>query len=321
MDQTPSDGATGAPAPADPDPRQPSPVHLPGGRLRPEHWAGMAALAREHGGDVRLAARGGLEVVGADGVPVAVDRLVAAGLPGRVGHERARDVIASPMAGRIDGHGDVADLPERLHAELLDRAGVDDLDRRVLFGIDDGSGDVVAHSPDLAVAVDPDGWSARVFVAGRDAAVSVRAAEAATVLADVAADVAALTGAPGRVPASGRWHDLVVVALRSHPLTSPTTGSPAATAARGVPPVGWVDTADGLVSLLAVVPHGVVTARLAEFLGAVERPSTISADRVIGMHELTEHMAEQVVRVLAPMGMIFDAGSPWVRGGPRPAPG
>ena len=79
-----------------------------------------------------------------------------------------------------------------------------------------------------------------------------------------------------------------------------------------MPRVGWIDTADGLVSLLAVVPDGVVPARLAEFLGAVERPSTVSADRVIGLHELTEPMAEQVVRVLAPMGMIFDAESPWV---------
>lgn len=77
--------------------------------------------------------------------------------------------------------------------------------------------------------------------------------------------------------------------------------------------MGWIDTADGLVTLLAVMPDGVVPARLAEFLGAIERPSTISADRVIGLHRLTEGMAEQVVRVLAPMGMVFDAASPWVR--------
>lgn len=80
--------------------------------------------------------------------------------------------------------------------------------------------------------------------------------------------------------------------------------------------MGWVDTADGLVTLLAVVADGVVPARLAEFLGAIERPSTISADRVIGVHGLTEGMAEQVVRVLAPMGMIFDATSRWAPAGP-----
>ena len=50
------------------------------------------------------------------------------------------------------------------------------------------------------------------------------------------------------------------------------------------------------------------------FSAAIERPSTISADRVIGIHGLTEGMAEQVVRVLAPMGMVFDAESPWVTG-------
>jgi precorrin-3B synthase len=108
--------------------------------------------------------------------------------------------------------------------------------------------------------------------------------------------------------------DLVVVALGTHPRTAPRDRSATATTAVEVPRVGWVDTADGLVSLLAVVPHAVVPARLAEFLGAVERPGTVSADRVIGLHGLTESMAEQVVRVLAPMGMVFDDASPWVTG-------
>lgn len=289
-------------------------MHLPGGRLHHDHWTSLATLAWEHGGQVRLTSRGGLRVDTADGASVAVDRFTAAGLPGRVGHERARDIIASPLAGRLAGHRDIADLPGRVDVALLERAGTGRLDPQMLFGIDDGSGDVLAHSPDLAVVVDPTGVSVRLHVAGQDVLVSAAVADTPTVLADVAVEFAARSADSARVPGSGPEHDVVVDALRSHPLTSPASPDPTTTAAAGVPPVGWVDTSDGLVSLLAVVPHGVVPARLAEFLGAIERPSTVSADRVIGLHELTEQMAEQVVRVLAPMGMIFDAGSEWVHG-------
>ena len=313
-------------------------LRFPGGRLRHDDWTAMASLAADHGGGVQLTRRGGARIVGPHGEAVPVRDAAAAGLPDHVLHSRARDIIASPMAGRVPGHHDLVDLPDRLGAALRDRAGTDAVGGQVLFGVDDGSGDVTAHSPDLAVVLD--GPEARVRVAGRDTPVVVPVADASTVLADVAALFAGSAG-PVRVPATGPGHQMVVDALLSHPLTGSAPdavsdglrsegpqpdgarsdgsrsggvaghGAPAPVA---LPPVGWVDTSDGLVSLLAVVPDGVVPARLAEFLGAVERPSTISADRVIGLHELTEDMAEQVARVLAPMGMIFDAASPWVTG-------
>ena len=306
--------------------RSPAALRFPGGRLRPDHWTALAALAAAHRGDIRLTPRGGVRVVGqgAETITVAEHDVAAAGLPEGAVHSRARDIIASPMAGRLDGHHDLADLPDRLGAALLGHAGVDAVDGQVLFGVDDGSGDVLSRSPDLAVVADGTGTGLRVHVAGRDVSVRVPVADAATVLVDVAVRFAGSAGAV-RVPGSGALHQLVVDVLGAHPLTTPapdaasgadrTGGSPAGSATPvEVPRVGWVDTADGLVSLLAVVADGVVPPRLAEFLGAVERPSTISADRVIGLHELTEGMAEQVVRVLAPMGMIFDAESPWVTG-------
>ena len=290
-------------------------MRFPGGRLSHHNWTALAALAAGHRGDVQLTTGGSTRIVGADRVAVSVAArdLEAAGVPARVSHPRARDIIASPLAGRLDGRRELGDLPDRLSAALVDRDETDALGTQVLFGIDDGSGDVLAHSPDLAVAVDGTDGSVRFHVAGREAPYRAAVADAATVLVDVAARFASSAG-PERVPRSGALHQLVVDAVGSHPRTSPVSdATPGATPATAVvvPRVGWIDTADGLVSLLAVVPDGVVPARLAEFLGAVERPSTISSDRVIGLHELTEDMAEQVVRVLAPMGMIFDAESPW----------
>ncbi|WP_314033644.1 precorrin-3B synthase [Dietzia sp. CH92] len=291
-------------------------LHFPGGRLRPGDWNALAALAADHGGAVHTVDRGGLELRGdAPALARLWDDPVVTGLVAAGGPRRLPVVLASPLAGLTDGRHDLADLPDQLSAALAGHSGIDALAGRFLLGLDDGSGDVLAHSPDLAAVVDGTDGSARVHVAGRKIAVRVAVEHAAIVLSDVAAHLARSAGAADlRVP--GEAHDLVVVALDSHPLTTTVTrdaGTPtiAPTTPVDVPTVGWVDTTDGLVSLLAVVAEGVIPARLAEFLGAVERPSTVSADGVIGLHGLTEAMAEQVVRVLAPMGMIFDAASPW----------
>lgn len=292
-------------------------LRFPGGRLRHDHWTALASVAGGHRGGVQLTVRGGARIVDSDGEPVPVDTrdLASAGLPERFAHPGAGDILASPMAGRLGGHHDIADLPDQLDAALRGRAEADVTNQRVLFGIDDGSGDVLAHNPDLAVVVDGTDGTARVHVGGRDVPYRVPVADAAIVMADAAA---AITGSAGASPIHDgeSLHRLVVDAVGAHPVSiaAPERGTGATTTAVEVPSVGWIDTADGLVSLLAVVPHGIVPARLAEFIGAVERPTTVSADRVIGLHELTETMAEQVVRVLAPMGMIFDAGSPWVTG-------
>lgn len=285
-----------------------------------------------------------MRITDADGLAVPAGEFSDAGLPAGLADPRARDILASPMAGRLPGHHDLADLPERLASALLvsglpvadgavDAAPAESL----LFGLDDGSGDVLAHSPDLGTLPEGGPERVRIHVAGLDTDFLAATADAATVLVDVAAGFAGVSGGTERVPGSGRLHGVVVDLVGSHPLTtaapthvvsptgvgsSPQVGSsPHVVATTSVedtpvpvPRVGWVDTSDGLVSLLAVVPHGLVSGRLAEFLGAIERPGTISAGGVIGIHELTEGMAEQVVRVLAPMGMIFDADSPWATG-------
>lgn len=293
-------------------------LRFPGGRLRAADWTVLAAIADEHGGDVLLTSRGDLQIPGARDQSLLRARIEAVGPGSRPGaaHPRARRIIASPLAGLLDGHHDLGDLPEQLDVASADRSEVASPSRDLLFGLDDGSGDVLAHSPDISAVAGPGGERLRLHVAGRDAGLDMTVTDAAGVLLDAAAEFAAHTEALDPDAESGGLHHHVVSALAEHPLTS--TGmrdsDPDTTTAVEAPPVGWVDTSDGLVTLLAVVPLGVVPARLAEFLGAIERPSTVSADRVIGVHGLTEGMAEQVVRVLAPMGMIFDAASPWVAG-------
>ena len=301
-------------------------LRFPGGRLRPEDWTALAQVAGGFGSDVHLSVRGTVQILGVQDVASHREQVVAAGLAPGAAHHRVRSILSSPLAGRLTARHDLGDLPHRLEELLLGRADVEELSSDFVFGFDDGSGDVLAHRPDLAaVAEVPDQSSLersgalhlRLHVRGRDTGLRTSMADAATVLMDAAAALGASADRSDGVGVGGGVDDDVVVVLSNHPRTSPAPTGDSGTDRSDisisveVPTVGWVDTTDGLVTLLAVVADGVVPARLAEFLGAIDRPSTISADRVIGVHGLTEGMAEQVVRVLAPMGMIFDATSTW----------
>src|SRR5699024_276666 len=79
---------------------------------------------------------------------------------------------------------------------------------------------------------------------------------------DVAAEFARRSGGAWRIPGSGGVHDLVVVALADHPHSAPGPPGTAPGPGTGVGPRGgWIDTADGLVTLRGVGPGGVGSAR------------------------------------------------------------
>ncbi|OKX78542.1 hypothetical protein [Corynebacterium glutamicum] len=84
----------------------------------------------------------------------------------------------------------------------------------------------------------------------------------------------------------------------------------ALSAPKGNPaPIGWLEH-DGVVSLGAGIPGGRVEARLARFIAVIEAETTITPWNSLIIHDLHEGVAEQVVKVLAPMGLVFDANSP-----------
>lgn len=74
--------------------------------------------------------------------------------------------------------------------------------------------------------------------------------------------------------------------------------------------IGWLAQEDGLVHLGAGLPLGVLSSRMARMLDVIEAPVTLCRDRVLRIEGLGESVAEQVVRVLAPQGLIFDVNSP-----------
>ena len=86
--------------------------------------------------------------------------LQAAGLLPSLAHDRVRNVVASPFGGAA-----VEAALKAFDRALVADERVVELSGRFLFGIDDGSGDIVALEPDLTAVPHPDGW--QLLVDGR----------------------------------------------------------------------------------------------------------------------------------------------------------
>ncbi len=299
-------------------------IRLPGGVLTAAQLQTLAEVSAEHGdGYLELTARANIQLRGISDLEPVADALTAAGLlsddgVGGVdvgGREKIRNIVVSPLTGRIGGHADASPIADALDAELRRADGLDGLSGRFLFGVDDGRGDVVRRRPDVcAVLRHPAQDGVADIVVDGEVAGSVDATAAvAPALLDVARAMAALTA-----PRRWRIRDLDAAARVSVIDTARRRLGPPGlqtwtNAATPEPIVGWFGQDDGRVLLGAVVELGRLPSRLAEFLAAVGAPITITTDREILLCDLTESIAETVVRVLAPMGLIFDAASPWVR--------
>jgi precorrin-3B synthase len=136
-------------------------IRLVGGTLTSTALARLAAASRAYGdGDLHLTGRANLQVRGvahADGtVPDGlVDAVRRAGLLPSVAHDLVRNVMVSPLTGRIGGRADLRPVARDLDRLLLADPACATLAGRFLYVLDDGRGDLVRRSSDLAaVALD-----------------------------------------------------------------------------------------------------------------------------------------------------------------------
>lgn len=265
-------------------------IRLPGGQISPAQLETVASLAA--GDDIELTSRGNLQlrsVADADGAAAA---LTAAGLLPTPTHERVRNIVAS-APGSAGHRARVLELDGAVRAA----ADLAALPGRFLFGLDDGRGDIAAMVPDAEL---------RAGILHLDGHPTDLAGGAGLLIAAARAFLALRTD---------QWR-IRDVPDGPHRIAVRLGGG--AGAARVLPaaapaPVGWIDSGDGRVTLGAGVALGRLPARTALFLAAVGHPITVSPWRAVYLHELAEQAAETVVRVLAPMGLIFDADSPWLQ--------
>ncbi|WP_433723077.1 precorrin-3B synthase [Nocardia sp. CA-129566] len=283
-------------------------IRLPGGRLEPGQLQVLAQAAAELGdGNIELTSRGNVQLRQMHDAAALSERLAGAGLlPSRT-HERVRNIVASPLSGRIGGLSDVHGLVPVLDAGLQAAERLAELPGRVLFTLDDGRGDISGLGGDIGVhATGADEFA--LVLAGRDTGIRISPADAVQVM---------LAAAHGFLDlGSGQWRlqEVDDGARRVIDLLGLSPGPDRLEfgAAQDIP-IGWLDQDNGLVSLGAAVRLGALPARTAEFIAAIEHPLFITPWRSLVITDLDEWPAEQVVRVLAPMGLIFDANSPWLQ--------
>ncbi|MBN0973975.1 MULTISPECIES: precorrin-3B synthase [unclassified Gordonia (in: high G+C Gram-positive bacteria)] len=291
-------------------------VRLPGGRIRPDQLETLARAAADHAdGHLELTVRGNLQLRGITDVEAVAQAVVAAGLAPSSSHDKVRNIELSPLTGRIGGVADARPLSAALDDALRADPAAATLSGRFLFGIDDGRGDIAGRRPDACAVIRGGTPLAADVLIGGTAVGSATGTEAI-----VRALIAVAAGLGEVSPGAWRVRDLDDVSRRRLAELIASTLDPvigadpdAAPVASGEPIVGWFDQDDGAVLLGAVVELGRLPARLAEFIAAVQAPVVFTPDREILLCDLGEGVAETVVRVLAPMGLIFDATSPWAQ--------
>lgn len=276
-------------------------VRLPGGMITAGQLAALSAAAAESGsGTLELTARGNVQLRGLTDVTSVAEALAAAGLLPSTTHERVRNIVASPLSGRAGGVVDVRSWVGELDAAICAAPRLADLGGRFWFSLDDGRADVSGLRADIGVHVLPD--VSALLLAGRDTGVRLGADEVVEALVALATRFVDIRGTAWRVK---ELDDLCRLLPDAAPAATPF---PAVTRA----PVGWIPQDDGRITLGAAVPLGVLSARVAEYLAAIEAPLVITPWRSVLVCDLPEEVADVALRVLAPLGLVFDQNSPWL---------
>ncbi len=280
-------------------------VRLPGGMITAAQLEALAHAARDWGSQaMELTSRGNIQIRGiANDTGVVAEAIAAAGLLPSSTHERVRNIVASPLSGRVGQTPDIRSLVTDLDEAIQAEPALAVLPGRFMFSLDDGRGDVSGLAADAGIHVL--GESAALLLAGRDTGVRLSMSDAVDALITVARRFVDVRGKCWRVTEL----DDTDVLLDGFAVTA-TPGLTWEPTTRG--PIGWLEQHDGRVTLGAGVPLGVLTARVGEFLAAIGAPMAITPWRSVLVFDLDEGVADTALRVLAPMDLVFDENSSWL---------
>jgi precorrin-3B synthase len=280
-------------------------VRLPGGMMTAAQLATLSSVSSRFGsGTLELTSRGNVQLRGITDVTAAAEAIVPlltqAGLLPSTTHERVRNIVASPLSGRAGGMVDLRPLVGELDAAICAEPRLAELGGRFWFSLDDGRADVSGLGADVGVHFLEDDCA--LLLAGRDTGVRLAPGDVIKTLVGVAIRFVEIRGNAWRASELDDIAGLLPGAALSDTTFPPVTKSP----------VGWINQEDGRVTLGAAVPLGVLPARVAEYLAAIEAPLVVTPWRSVLVCDLDEAVADTALRVLAPLGLVFDENSPWL---------
>lgn len=284
-------------------------VRVPGGRLEPAALRVLADVSEELGNAlVDLTARANLQLRGLapDAAAALVPRLAAAGLVPSAAHDRVRNVLASPLAGRPPEALDEVDhVVALLDAQVVDSHRLRDLPGRFCFLVDDGSGAGREIGPDVIVAA-RGGGRFGVLLDGRRIEFEGDAASAVAVAVGAAEAFVALRGDAWRLSETpgGAAKVAAALALSLAPVTR-------AARTRAYGP-GVVTQRDGRMALTALAPLGQLSPTLLRALAAIGDEVRLSTRRTVTLVDVPPAEAEARCAALVAAGLVLDAASGWV---------
>jgi len=296
-------------------------VRLPGGRARSDQLAVLATGARLGSGVVEITSRANVQL---RGLPHGARQSLAAllgdaGLLPSLAHERARNVAASPVAGRHPAAvAAVDDVVAALDRGLCADPALAALSGRFSFLVDDGSGLLPHHEHDVALIASKRAATpvAALALDGEDTGLRTPLGSAAE-LALAAARAFLAERAEGsawrirEMPGGARR-----VAARMGTTLAPdvaggrrTSGPPALP----VPP--RLRQRDGRVAVTALAPLGRLDPaqleRLAELARAHGTDARFSPWRTLTLVDVPSTAVDEVERELGGLGLVLDLDSGW----------
>jgi sulfite reductase beta subunit-like hemoprotein len=283
-------------------------VRLPGGRVDAAGLRSIADVAELGNGLVELTSRASLQIRGLrpGSAERAAGRLRSGGLLPSIAHDRVRNVLASPVAGRHPRCVAATDgVVSALDGGLCADPALAGLPGRFLFAVEDGSGTVGARRADVALVAER-GAGFRLWLAG-----------ARTTLATTAQDAPRLALDAGRAflelrHGSGEWR------------VADVTGGPASLARRlggvlepgaAVSPrsldVGVLAQLDGGRAITVLAPLGRIDGPTARRLGELAGKVRLSVARTITIVDVPAGEGAALTAQLAALGLVTAAESGW----------
>jgi sulfite reductase beta subunit-like hemoprotein len=265
-------------------------IRLPGGRIDARGLRGVADVAALGNGVIELTSRASLQVRGLD--PKAGEEcaaiLTAVELLPSTTHERVRNILASPVAGRHPlSLAATDDLVRELDETIREQPELATLSGRFLFGVDDGAHLLGERVPDVtlsASAADTFTLVVRGISSGR----TVARANAGRLAVDAAQ--ALMRADPPETP-------------RAHQIAARTLG------------LGRFEQSNGRVAITVLPRLGRLdipaSRRLASLADELRTDVRLATQRTLTLPDVDHAAVSAAERELRALGLIDDPASGW----------